>query len=89
MQNQAHLPAAQGAIPAVPNSRAGAVGLLSDVLWCKALLVAAHGGMALALWRRAQTVDTASHSSLTGFYMFIWKLFYLEYLVLPAFGLIH
>lgn len=65
------------------------MGFTSSVLWCKALLVSAHAGMALALWLRARGVDTNSHASLTGFYMFIWKLFYLEYLVLPCFGLIH
>ena len=45
--------------------------------------VLAHAVMGILLMRRAREVDTASKHSLYSFYMFLWKLFYAEYAVLP------
>jgi len=42
--------------------------------------------MASSLWKAASVTDTASGASLTATYMFIWKLFYAEYCLLPLFG---
>jgi homogentisate phytyltransferase/homogentisate geranylgeranyltransferase len=39
--------------------------------------------MGVLLVRRARDVDTSSKDSLYSFYMFLWKLFYAEYAVLP------
>ena len=35
------------------------------------------------LWWRSQTIDLSDKQSITGFYQFIWKLFFLEYLIFP------
>ncbi|HHP7231488.1 MAG TPA: homogentisate phytyltransferase [Xenococcaceae cyanobacterium] len=35
------------------------------------------------LWWRSQAVDLAQKSQITSFYQFIWKLFFLEYLLFP------
>ncbi|KAG2302981.1 hypothetical protein Bca4012_061338 [Brassica carinata] len=35
------------------------------------------------LWTRAKSVDLSSKTEITSCYMFIWKLFYSEYLLLP------
>ncbi|AFZ50165.1 homogentisate phytyltransferase [Dactylococcopsis salina] len=42
-----------------------------------------HGSLFLLLWWRSQTVDLENKSSIAQFYQFIWKLFYLEYLLFP------
>ncbi|MDR9403898.1 MAG: homogentisate phytyltransferase [Halothece sp. Uz-M2-17] len=42
-----------------------------------------HGGLLLLLWWRSQTVDLENKSAIAQFYQFIWKLFYLEYLLFP------
>eukprot|EP00741_Cyanophora_paradoxa_P013323 tig00020684_g12866.t1 len=60
-------------------------GLRSPVAWSRTLQCAAHAGLgALALWR-ARGVEPASSASVTAYYMFMWKLFYAEYLLLPFF----
>lgn len=55
----------------------------SNILWSKVLSSVAHIGAACLLWFRAQTVDFEDPSSISRVYMFVWKLFYLEYLLLP------
>jgi homogentisate phytyltransferase/homogentisate geranylgeranyltransferase len=50
------------------------------------VLVGAHGVMACALWGAKLGTDTTSGASMTAMYMFIWKLFYAEYALLPLFG---
>lgn len=45
--------------------------------------VAIHLLFLAALWIRSKVVVLDSTTSLHGFYMFLWKLFYVEYLVLP------
>jgi homogentisate phytyltransferase/homogentisate geranylgeranyltransferase len=42
-----------------------------------------HGGLLLLLWWRSQNVDLENKSAIAQFYQFIWKLFYLEYLLFP------
>lgn len=42
-----------------------------------------HGSLFLLLWWRSQTVDLENKSSIAQFYQFIWKLFYLEYILFP------
>ncbi|KAB2627903.1 homogentisate phytyltransferase 1 [Pyrus ussuriensis x Pyrus communis] len=48
-----------------------------------AALIIGHGALASLLWIRARSVDIANKASLTSFYMFIWKLFYAEYFLIP------
>jgi len=51
----------------------------------RAGMAAGHLAMAALLWRRAGEVDTSSSDSMYGLYMFVWKLFYAEYLLVPLF----
>merc|ERR1719158_1008344 len=61
-----------------------AVGLFcTNVWWSKAITVGVHSILGLALIRRSRDVDLSISDSLYSFYMFIWKLFYAEYLLLP------
>ncbi|WRH65360.1 MAG: homogentisate phytyltransferase [Planktothrix sp. GU0601_MAG3] len=48
-----------------------------------ALLGLTHLILLTVLWWRSQTVDLSNKQSITGFYQFIWKLFFLEYLIFP------
>jgi homogentisate phytyltransferase/homogentisate geranylgeranyltransferase len=36
------------------------------------------------LWWRSRNVDLQDKSAIASFYQFIWKLFFLEYLIFPA-----
>ena len=40
-------------------------------------------GLILMVWR-SQKVDLQDKSAIASFYQFIWKLFFLEYLIFPA-----
>jgi len=42
-----------------------------------------HGGLLFLLWWRTQRVDLDNKSAIAQFYQFIWKLFYIEYLLFP------
>ena len=54
-----------------------------QVGWSRVVTVAAHAAMgALLLWRARQT-DLSQSSDVYACYMFVWKLFYAEYLVIP------
>lgn len=46
-------------------------------------LVAGHAAAAALLAGAASRVDAASRASITKFYMFVWKLFYAEYALIP------
>ena len=46
-------------------------------------MVIAHAAMGSLLLARARSTDLESSKSIYGCYMFIWKLFYAEYLVIP------
>lgn len=58
-------------------------GLTSSAYWSRVTTVVTHSAMGLLLWQRTQAVDLTSQSSFYAAYMFIWKLFYAEYLFLP------
>ncbi|XP_021724962.1 homogentisate phytyltransferase 1, chloroplastic-like [Chenopodium quinoa] len=59
------------------------VGASSSFLWSKLITVVGHGILAAMLWRSANSTDLSSKVAITSFYMFIWKLFYAEYLLIP------
>jgi homogentisate phytyltransferase / homogentisate geranylgeranyltransferase len=46
-------------------------------------LVGFHTVLLGLLWWRSRNVDLADQGAITGFYQFIWKLFFLEYLLFP------
>ncbi|KAK4797724.1 hypothetical protein SAY86_030050 [Trapa natans] len=60
-----------------------AVGLISPCLWSKVVTVMGHAVLASILWARAKSIDLSSKAAITSFYMFVWKLFYAEYLLIP------
>uniref|UniRef100_A0A0D3GJH5 Uncharacterized protein n=1 Tax=Oryza barthii TaxID=65489 RepID=A0A0D3GJH5_9ORYZ len=45
--------------------------------------VVGHAILAAILWNRSRSIDLTSKTAITSFYMFIWKLFYAEYLLIP------
>ncbi|XP_030544192.1 homogentisate phytyltransferase 1, chloroplastic [Rhodamnia argentea] len=59
------------------------VGSVSSCLWSKVLTVLGHALLGYLLWSRAKSIDLRSKVAITSFYMFIWKLFYAEYLLIP------
>ncbi|KAL6540761.1 hypoxanthine-guanine phosphoribosyltransferase [Orobanche minor] len=59
------------------------VGITSSSTWSKWTTVIGHTLLGLLLWNRAKSCDWKSKASITSFYMFIWKLFYAEYLLIP------
>ncbi|KAJ4958885.1 hypothetical protein NE237_025996 [Protea cynaroides] len=59
------------------------VGASSAFMYSKLLTVLGHFTLASILWFRARSVDLTNKASITSFYMFIWKLFYVEYLLIP------
>ncbi|XP_022929670.1 homogentisate phytyltransferase 1, chloroplastic-like isoform X2 [Cucurbita moschata] len=67
----------------VAYSAAVLVGVASSSPWSKWPTVVGHITLASVLWIRAKSVDLKSKAAITSFYMFIWKLFYAEYLLIP------
>ncbi|KAK9141521.1 hypothetical protein Syun_010921 [Stephania yunnanensis] len=59
------------------------VGATSQFNLSMLVTVLGHCILATALWLRARDTDLANKESLTSFYMFIWKLFYIEYFLIP------
>ncbi|OQU76784.1 hypothetical protein SORBI_3010G207900 [Sorghum bicolor] len=59
------------------------VGASSTNLYQKIVILTGHGLLASTLWQRAQQFDIANKECITPFYMFIWKLFYAEYFLIP------
>ncbi|KAK9097857.1 hypothetical protein Syun_024902 [Stephania yunnanensis] len=59
------------------------VGAASPFLWSKLITIVGHVILASTLWYHAKSVDLNSKAAITSFYMFIWKLFYAEYLLIP------
>ncbi|XP_062178728.1 probable homogentisate phytyltransferase 1, chloroplastic isoform X2 [Phragmites australis] len=59
------------------------MGATSSSLWSKSATIAGHSILAAILWNCSQSVDLTSKAAITSFYMFIWKLFYAEYLLIP------
>lgn len=59
------------------------VGVTSSQLWSKYITVGGHILLASILWSRAKSINLESKTEITSFYMFIWKLFYAEYFLIP------
>ncbi|CAN0911144.1 Homogentisate phytyltransferase 1, chloroplastic [Linum grandiflorum] len=59
------------------------VGAASPFVWSKCITVVGHTILAFVLWNRAKSVDLTSKAAITSCYMFVWKLFYAEYLLIP------
>ncbi|KAJ0984208.1 hypothetical protein J5N97_002564 [Dioscorea zingiberensis] len=59
------------------------IGGSSSCLWSKCITVLGHGVLASVLWNHARSLDLKSKAAITSFYMFIWKLFYAEYFLIP------
>ncbi|XP_042060507.1 homogentisate phytyltransferase 1, chloroplastic-like isoform X2 [Salvia splendens] len=59
------------------------VGITSCCTWSKWVTVIGHTVLGYLLWRRAKCIDFKNKAAITSFYMFIWKLFYAEYLLIP------
>lgn len=59
------------------------VGASSTFMWSKVITVLGHVTLATLLWRSAKSTDLSSKTAITSFYMFIWKLFYAEYILIP------
>lgn len=58
-------------------------GATSSCLWSKCITVLGHAILASILWNRASSLGSMTKASITSFYMFVWKLFYAEYLLIP------
>jgi homogentisate phytyltransferase / homogentisate geranylgeranyltransferase len=52
-------------------------------------LVTSHALLLMLLWWRSTNVDVQSKTEVARFYQFIWKLFFLEYLLFPVACLLH
>ncbi|KAK9830076.1 hypothetical protein WJX72_009619 [[Myrmecia] bisecta] len=59
------------------------VGLTSHVWWSRIAMVASHGLMGVLLFLRAGNVDLKDSKAIYKCYMYVWKLFYAEYLLIP------
>ena len=49
-----------------------------------ATLIIGHFSLLILLWWRSQNVNLEEKSEIASFYQFIWKLFFLEYLLFPS-----
>jgi homogentisate phytyltransferase/homogentisate geranylgeranyltransferase len=47
------------------------------------ILAGTHIILGIVLWWKSKSVDLSDRQSITNFYQFIWKLFYLEYILFP------
>ncbi len=47
------------------------------------LMIGSHATLGIVLWRRSINIDLNNYQEITDFYQFIWKLFYLEYIIFP------
>jgi homogentisate phytyltransferase/homogentisate geranylgeranyltransferase len=47
------------------------------------VLAITHIILGIGLWLKSRSVDLSDRTSITNFYQFIWKLFYLEYMIFP------
>ncbi|RDJ58252.1 hypothetical protein AB723_19625, partial [Acinetobacter baumannii] len=59
------------------------MGGVSSLMWSKLVMVLGHSILATVLWNQAVALDLKSKVAITSFYMFVWKLFYAEYLLIP------
>lgn len=62
--------------------------ILAGIFWLSSLntilFISCHIVLLVLLWWRSQNVDLSQKSAIADFYQFIWKLFFLEYLLFPA-----
>ncbi|KAH9646926.1 homogentisate geranylgeranyltransferase [Citrus sinensis] len=56
------------------------VGAFSPSVLCKLVTMIGHSALAFVLWRQAKTIDLSDNKSVQSFYLFIWKLYYVEFL---------
>ncbi|KAH9677680.1 putative homogentisate phytyltransferase 1 [Citrus sinensis] len=56
------------------------VGAFSPSVLCKLVTMIGHSALAFVLWRQAKTIDLSHNKSVQSFYLFIWKLYYVEFL---------
>jgi homogentisate phytyltransferase / homogentisate geranylgeranyltransferase len=47
------------------------------------ILATSHIGLGIILWWKSLSVDLSDRLAITQFYQFIWKLFYIEYIIFP------
>ncbi len=59
------------------------VGVLSLASVNSVFFVVSHLVILLLMWWRSRQVDLQEKSAITQFYQFIWKLFFIEYLIFP------
>ncbi|KAJ0744726.1 putative homogentisate phytyltransferase [Helianthus annuus] len=59
------------------------VGATSSSTWSRYATILGHLATVLALWTRVKSVDLKNMASTSSMYLFLWKLFYVEYLLLP------
>ncbi|KAL5710500.1 hypothetical protein ACHQM5_021054 [Ranunculus cassubicifolius] len=62
---------------------AAVLGATSPLLINKIITIVGHGVLAAVLWTRAKSVNIKEPSETLAFYLFIWKLLYAEYFVIP------
>lgn len=62
---------------------AGAAALVPALALRTAACVGGHALMAGLLWARARKVNLSKSQEITDCYMYVWKLFYAEYLLIP------
>jgi len=64
------------------------VAMTAAVFWLPGVnsifLATTHLGLLVLLWWRSLGVDLVDKSAIADFYQFIWKLFFLEYLIFPV-----
>ncbi|CAL0333364.1 unnamed protein product [Lupinus luteus] len=61
------------------------MGALSPFIWVKIVMGLGHGILASLVWHYAKSVDLKSNPAIQSFYVFIWKLFTIEYFLIPLF----
>lgn len=60
------------------------IGLLSTgQFWIRSIMVTSHSIFGYMVWTHAKLVDIKSPKATGSFYLFIWKLYYMEYLLVP------
>lgn len=64
------------------------IGVIAIALWGlptvnQGLLLSTHLGILLLFWYRSRQLNPNNHRQVTQFYQWIWKLFFLEYIIFP------
>ncbi|KAI3715262.1 hypothetical protein L6452_22236 [Arctium lappa] len=59
------------------------IGLSSTRFWIRSIMVIGHCILGFILWKEANLIDLESIEAIESFYLFIWKLYYAEYLLVP------